>query len=297
MPYSFLKGAAPMTNANRLVIYYNSARTPLSAFAGTAYTHVILSFAEPDGSGTLVLDGNLLSSGVMSQVATLRQAGKTVLLSLGGGACTSAKWLGLSQDVSGTAQQMAALVQKYGLDGVDVDFEDSAALSGGSAGYDGTRFLIDLTNALYGALPATARTISHAPQPPYFYAGWGSAYKKIIQQVGSRIAFLNVQYYNNPNFQEAAYITGTATGSVAGIAAMGYPVQDIVVGKPVGRKDAGSGWMSADDLASQIVQPLVSKYGRIGGVMGWQAASDPDGTWATTLSDAMTRGNAALAGV
>lgn len=278
-----LDSATPETN--RLVIYYNSNATPLSSFAATAYTHVILSFARPDASGTMVLDGNLTAT-VMGQIPTLKSAGKKVMLALGGGACSSSQWQQMAGNIQSAAGQLAAMVQTYGLDGIDIDFEDSAAFTGG-AGYDGTQFLINLTQALYGVLPAGARLISHAPQAPYFFPGWSSAYPRIMDAVGAQIDFLNIQYYNNPNFQEPSFILGTSAGSVAGMIAAGIPHTKIVIGKPVGPNDAGSGWMPVSDIAGQIVTPLVSIYGSIGGAMGWQAASDPTGSWGATLAAAM----------
>lgn len=279
-----LDNATP--NANRLVIYYNSNLIPLSSFASSDYTHVILSFARPDPSGTMVLDGNLTST-VMAQIPALKSAGKKVMMAIGGGACSSAQWQQMAGNVQFSAAQIAAMVQTYGLDGIDIDFEDSAAFTG-SAGYDGTQFMINLTQALYGALPASARLISHAPQAPYFFPTWSSAYIRIMEAVGTQIDFLNLQYYNNPGFQEPSFILGTSAGSVAGMIAAGIPATKIVIGKPVGQNDAGSGWMPVSDIVGQIVTPLVSTYRYIGGVMGWQAASDPTGSWGATLAAALS---------
>ncbi|WP_114394929.1 glycosyl hydrolase family 18 protein [Oleisolibacter albus] len=276
---------------SRVVIYYNANTIPLRNYADTDYTQIILSFTEPKSGTipgqpvTLVLDGNLTST-VMSQIPTVQQAGKAVLLSLGGGACSNSDWQAMSEDLDNVVSQLVGYVQQYGLDGIDIDFEDSGAFQAGAT-FDGTQFLIGLTRKLYGALPSGKKIISHAPQPPYFYSGWDYAYKTIMQECGDAIAWLNVQYYNNPDFQDPSYITGPSQGAVQGIMAIGVPAEKVVVGKPVGPNDAGSGYLPPDDIVHRIIQPLQQEIGSFGGMMGWQASSDPSGSWAAAMAGAL----------
>ena len=81
------------------------------------------------------------------------------------------------------------------LDGVDVDYEDS--LSFESSNGNGEQWLIDLTNQLRSKLPNSI--ITHSPKAPYFMGTQKyprNAYLKVHQDVGPKIQFYNVQFYN-----------------------------------------------------------------------------------------------------
>lgn len=121
---------------SRLVVYYNSAHTPLSSIATTPLTHVILSFLMPNADDPTKIgpSGNLDS--VWPDVKKLQAAGKKVMISFGGGTATHDAYRKLAGDVPGLARQIAAFVAEQGLDGVDIDFEDTAGFASGAA-YDG----------------------------------------------------------------------------------------------------------------------------------------------------------------
>ena len=76
----------------------------------------------------------------------------------------------------------------YGFNGVDIDYEDSSGFDG-TGGYDGIRFLSQLTSGLARVLPSGQNIITHAPQTPYWdpNAGYNNAYTKIWRQVGNQI--------------------------------------------------------------------------------------------------------------
>ena len=147
--------------------------------------------------------------------------------------------------------------------------------------FDGVKFLIALTQALRAALPATA-TISHAPQPPYLASDWfGGPYLKILKEAGEAIDWIGVQYYNNPGFQAptAKLVVGDAShpeptsveGLAKGFGGSAWPVEKIVVGKPIYKDDAASGHLAPEQVVTGIVKPLLARHGqRFGGLMGWQ---------------------------
>jgi hypothetical protein len=92
-----------------------------------------------------------------------------------------------------SATQLASFVTAYNLDGVDIDWEDTAAFQSGT----GEAWLITFTTTLRQLLPSAI--ITHAPQAPYF-GGTAlypkNAYLAVDQAVGSMIQFYNVQFYN-----------------------------------------------------------------------------------------------------
>ena len=282
----------------RLVIYYNDARYPLASIASTPFTHVILAFLVPGASDPMKVEpsGNLADT--WPDVAKLQQAGKKVLISLGGATATHAAYQALATDVPGLVQQIVELIDQHGLDGVDIDFEDTAGFESSSP-YDGVSFLVELSQQLAVALPAGRDLLTHAPQPPYFSPGFlGGPYLEILRQVAAAISWINLQYYNNSGFDAPEQITGlsaepfvsSVTGLARGVGGLKWPVNKTVVGKPVATNDAGSGYLPPDQLVSEVVTPLAERYGaEFGGVMGWQYAQDAaeNGAWHSALASAL----------
>lgn len=269
----------------RFIVYYNADVTPADEIVGTGYTHIILSFVTLDAKsgnpGALVVPASMEEP--LAAVKKLQADGKRVLISFGGGDMLTEDWRLAVGHETETAAALARFVTRHGLDGVDIDFEISPALEQGSQSmpFDGVKFLIALTRALRTALPKTV-TISHAPQPPYLSPNWfGGPYLAVMKAVGEDIDWIAIQYYNNPGFQAPTKdaVVGNsvnpAVTSVAGLTGkaggLEWPVEKIVVGKPIYKADAGSGHIPPDQIVSQIVTPLVTRYGnRFGGIMGWQ---------------------------
>lgn len=272
----------------RYIVYYDNDVSPLSAIKDTDYTHVILSFlrVRVDDDGKLVLVLPKAMDKQWGSVGGLRRNGKRVMVSFGGGLFTPSDYRHLIGREPELAAQVAALVRNRELDGVDIDFEATALLiegreNGGLSA--GQKFLIHFTNALRAELPGPTYAISHAPQPPYLDPSWhGGPYLPVFASVGNAIDWISVQYYNNRGFDgpAAEKIVGADRGtawptSIAGLISPnggpGWPVEKIVVGKPIYRADAATGHLPPGDVVQQIVEPLRSRYGnRLGGLMGWQ---------------------------
>ena len=260
---------------SRLVIYYNSTHAPLISIASTPLTHVILAFLVPGTTDPTRIEasGNLAS--VWPDVPALQAAGKKVMISFGGGTISHQAYQQLSADVPGLARQIADFVTERDLDGVDIDFEDTAGFERGAA-YDGVAFLTSLTRELAAALPAGRQLISHAPQPPYLSPSFeGGPYLKVLREAGDAISWINLQFYNNPGFQDPGQITGlpgkpfvsSVTGLAQGAGGVTWPVAKTVIGKPVAQVDAHTGYLPVADLVQQVVAPLVERYGKeVGGV-------------------------------
>ncbi|ORY26060.1 glycoside hydrolase superfamily [Naematelia encephala] len=175
------------------------------------------------------------------------------------------------------ADKLAAWVLQYGLDGVDVDYEDAPAMAEGK----GEAWLIAFTKELRNKLPKP-HIITHAPQAPWFmqnkqaYPGGGMI--AVDKAVGGLIDFYNVQFYN----QGAAYgdCTGLITNSgnsfpatsIMELNKAGIPLDKIVLGKPVSASEAGTGYMDPKTLAGCVTQGKAKGWN--GGVMTWQWTAD-----------------------
>lgn len=186
------------------------------------------------------------------------------------------------------AEELAQFCIDNNLDGVDLDWEDNAAMETGT----GEPWLISCTQKLRELLPSPY-IISHAPQAPYFmgvtkYPNGG--YLKINQEVGDDIDFYNIQFYNQDSSTYDTYDTlfnasnGWATNTaVKQIANQSVDKSKLVVGKGVKPDDFfNTGYVPVDDLASYLKQGVDDGYSA--GFMGWQFSSDTTGSWSATLA-------------
>jgi hypothetical protein len=186
------------------------------------------------------------------------------------------------------ASTMAAWVKEYDVDGIDVDYEDETAMNKGDGSAE--NWIIEFNNALRSELPQGQYILTHAPQAPWMGTNsmWASgAYITVNKQVGSSIDWYNVQFYNQG---ASEYITcdGLLTASsssnpkssVFEIAANGFDLNKIVIGKPGSTADAGSGQMSTSTLASCVSQAKAKGWNA--GVMSWEYP-DANSAWITAV--------------
>ncbi|KAJ3795919.1 putative chitinase [Lentinula aff. detonsa] len=190
-----------------------------------------------------------------------------------------------SKDAKSTAATMAKWVQDNDVDGIDVDYEDLNAMNAQDGKAE--QWLIDFTNALRTQLPQGKYILTHAPLAPWFSASHykTGAYTKVHQEVGSKIDWYNIQYYN----QGTEYTTcdGLLTSSkmypgsaVFEIMKGGVTADKVVIGKPGGQADATTGYMAPADLAKCVATAKGNKWN--GGVMSWEYP-EADAQWIKTV--------------
>ncbi|WP_028109338.1 glycoside hydrolase family 18 protein [Ferrimonas futtsuensis] len=279
----------------KLVSYFSSGNIPLGRALDRPYTHLILAFlsCSEHSPFTLELSGAIaaqtsppqLTQGTKQAIRQLQQQGIKVMISFGGATMTSAAYRQLVGQESYLAYILAQFVTHNELDGIDIDWEDSAAFVG-QGGYDGIEFLVNLTLALRRELPSDRYLISHAPQPPYLESGYRmSGYLKVLEQAGSAIDMLNIQFYNNrpwsgdplrivESYQRYCRLPGMSPDKA-------------ILGLPVSRHNAqASSYIPVERIVTEIVQPLKAAH-CLGGLMNWEFASDTEGHWSHPVSEAL----------
>ncbi|KAF7308782.1 Glycoside hydrolase family 18 protein [Mycena kentingensis (nom. inval.)] len=159
------------------------------------------------------------------------------------------------------ATTMANWVIQWGLDGIDVDYEDFNAFDAGNGSAE--QWLITFTTQLRKILPQGTYIITHAPVAPWFAPNrWGGGgYLRVHQAVGSLIDWYNVQFYNQGanEYTTCANLLNTSSSTwpntaLFQIAASGVPLSKLVIGKPSGAGAANNGIMSTSTLASCVSQ-------------------------------------------
>ena len=98
------------TTPPRNVIYYNDGSNPISLaeISGLPYTDVILAFLVPDDNLNLMGQGGAFDANGNpnpGDIRTLQNAGKNVLISLGGETFPSSAWQQYAQDVDGLVRR------------------------------------------------------------------------------------------------------------------------------------------------------------------------------------------------
>ena len=280
------------------VIYFSSNANQISlpGIADLPYTDVIVAFLVPDDNLNLVGVGGAFDDNLQSNIQALQSAGKNVLISFGGATFPSSAYASYAQDVNGLVGQIVDFVTSYGFNGVDIDYEDDAGFTGA---YDGIGFLSALTNGLAQALPSGQNIITHAPQTPYWDPNWnndpnGAPYTQIWQQVGNQIAWINNQFYNNPDYDQDAATKVSWYNNVAAIIGAQHLLVGALVGDPALIGTTDEGYITLDDMINNVINPLIGTFGsQFGGVMGWEFADDgpptydQSGDWANGIGQAL----------
>ena len=280
------KGTANITPP-RNVIYFSNGTYPLTDIVSQPYTDVIIGFMYPDDNFNLQGSGGAFNDNLQSNIRALKQAGKNVLISLGGSntELLSSAYQYYTQNRSDLVTQIVNnFVIKYGFDGVDIDYEDDAGFTGT---YDGIGFLNALTSALAQALPSGQNIITHAPQIPYWDSNYYNApYAQIWQAVGNQITWLNNQFYNQPGYVEAA------TDFVKwyrNVAAVTGPEKSLV--GAILDPSTKDGYITLPNMTNNVIIPLKAAFPQFGGAMGWEFFLDKEdqgGIWGITIASALT---------
>ncbi|KIK68421.1 glycoside hydrolase family 18 protein [Collybiopsis luxurians FD-317 M1] len=170
------------------------------------------------------------------------------------------------------ASTMADWVIKYGVHGIDVDYEDFDAIDG-----KGVQWIVDFTKALRKKLPQGKYILTHAPVAPWFTKNNGP-YLQVHKQVGDLIDWYNLQFYNQGNniyntCENLITKMSDENPALLEIVANGVPMEKLVIGKPAVAKDASNGFISPTDLGKCLAQAK-QEHGYNSGAMTWEYHTD-----------------------
>ncbi|KAK0462028.1 glycoside hydrolase [Desarmillaria tabescens] len=282
--------------------YVSGVTGPPAASTLEGYNVFILSFLLTEGAWDKAYEWTTLTADERTAIKSeYAAAGIKLLVSVFGSTDVPTT---SGADPNATAATMAAWVIEYGLDGIDVDYEDFAAMNSGTA----EQWLISFTTALRASLPKDKYIITHAPVAPWFtpntYVGGG--YTKINQEVGDLIDWYNIQFYNQGSTEYAdcgGLLTASSSTwpetSLFEIANNGVDLSKLVIGKPATASDATNGYMNTSMLATcletakkavgvRVINLVPNRMGHsycyltAGGAMAWQYPN-ADASWISTV--------------
>lgn len=273
----------------RIVIYYQTLHTnddipisilPIITQPDIAVTHVNLAaihLNDPPGNITLVsgimnelfvrrglilVQNNHVPSHpryltLWAELRVLQASGIKVLGMLGGAAKGTFTRLDLDETTFEAYYiPLRDLIKERGLDGLDLDVEESMTLAGIIRLID--RLKADFGEAFIITLAPVAAALE-SEKPEHNLSGFN--YEALEVMRGKSIAWYNAQFYCG--WGDLSNTTGYDF-----MVARGWPPEKIVVGM-VTNPGNGSGWVPFEVLQEVLVS-LKAKYPGFGGVMGWE---------------------------
>lgn len=278
------------TDLPRLIVYFQTTHdsngNPISALPlvqekGIALTHFIACSLHVNKDGVIHLNDYPPSDDrfktLWKETQVLKQAGVKIMGMVGGaaaGSFTSDTLDGSQDNFDHYYGQLKDVITQFGLDGMDLDVEQSMSQSG----------INRLIDALYSDF-GSSFIITLAPVASALSNGSnlsGFNYKTLDQAKGSKISFYNAQFYSG-------FGSMASTSDYTKVVNNGFKPERVIAGQLTSR-DNGYGYIPYTQLNSTIIK-LRKQYGQIGGVMGWEYYnSAPGGTqepwkWAQIMTE------------
>ncbi|KAE9376016.1 glycoside hydrolase family 18 protein [Stipitochalara longipes BDJ] len=270
--------SATTADLPRLVIYFQTTHDsngnpismlPLITQQNISLTHLIVcSFHINAGSVIHLNDfppSDTRFNTLWAETQVLRNASVKIMGMIGGAASGSFDTSSLDGNATVFSKyygQLYDTILTYGLQGMDLDVEQKMSQKG----------ITRLINQLYADFGSDF-FITLAPVGTALRNGdnlSGFDYDDLDAAVGSKIAFYNGQFYNG-------FGDMSSTESYDAVIANGWTPSKILAGQ-VTSPSEGGGFVTEPVLNSTVVK-LRSKYGQIGGIMGWEYFdSAPGGT-------------------
>lgn len=304
---------------------WNDSSAPYIALnqVDNRYNVICVSFAVPTSASNMTMlfapDG-VTQASFISQIQTLQNQGKKVLLSVGG--ATTSISLNNTTNRDAFVNSMTSILNTYGFDGIDVDIEHgNSILASGTIASPTSADCINLIAAInqiktnYFTTFNTTMMLTFAPETAYVQGGmsayggiWGG-YLPIINALRNDLNYVHVQLYNsgsmygidgniytqgNSDFIIAmteALIQGFST---AGGMFLGIPQNKVIIGLPA-CPAAGGGYVAPANVTSAVnylrgTGPKPGSYTlnqafgypNLGGLMTWSINWDKVTTCNTT---------------
>jgi len=247
----------------RRIIGYYDTWASVKPSNTSVYTHIYFAFLAKTSSASGC--GGWQTSWSQSDVNYYKNAGKTVILSAGGG---DMNWNGCTWNE--TALEIEKVVQQYGFDGADIDYEVTPVAT----------WIQGVTSDLHAAYAAnglSGKLITHVPQSYYMdeggkYGG-NQDYWNALIPVLNEVDFVLIQYYNNdplPNSDPNGAVQHY-TNIVNGL--YGGDASKVVFAICLTDCGSGGGDLSVSQ-ANSITKTLAQKFTNFGGMALWSTSAD-----------------------
>lgn len=279
----------------RLVIYYQTTHDdngnpvsmlPLITEKGIALTHLIVCSFHINAGGVIHLNDyppdDPLFYTVWNETIVMQQAGVKVMGMVGGAASGSFTTQTLDGDDAAFEYyygQLHDVISQYGLQGMDLDVEQSMSQSGIQRLV--SRLYLDFGDDFIVTLAPVASAMRDGSNLSGF--DYYTLASETVTAAGtSMVDFYNVQFYSG-------FGTMASTADFESLVNHGWDPSVIVAGQLTNPSNGG-GYTTTSAL-NQTVISLMAEYGTIGGIMGWEYFNSEPGeeaapwVWAQEMTE------------
>lgn len=305
---------------------WNDSSTPYIPLnqIDSRYSVVCVSFAVPNSPSDMTMNftpDGVSQSTFISQIQTLHNQGKKVLLSIGG-ANTSISLNNITnRDLF--VNSMSLLLTTYGFDGIDIDIEHgNSILASGSIANPTSADVLNLIAAInqiktnYYTTFSNNMMLTFAPETAYIHGGmsafggiWGG-YLPLINAFRNDLSYVHVQLYNSGSMYgidgniysqgNADFIVAMTEALIQGFSTaggffQGLPANKVALGLPACPSAAGGGFVSTINVENAIkylrglgpqpgtyILTNTAGYPNLGGMMTWSINWDKVATCNST---------------
>ena len=292
---------------------WNDSNAPYIALnqIDSRYTVVCVSFAVPNSPSDMTMQfvpDNVSQSAFISQIQTLQNQGKKVLLSIGGATTSVSLNNNVNRDLF--INSINNILNTYGFDGIDIDIEHGNSIL--ASGTIANPTSVDCTNLIYAIQQIKINyystfnrnmMLTFAPETAYVQGGmsayggiWGG-YLPLLHAFRNDLNFVHVQLYNSGSvygIDGNIYTQGTADFIIAMTEALihgfptaggqfqGLPASKVIVGLPACANAAGGGYVNSVEVENALnylrgIGPKpgsytlnqATGYANLGGMMTW----------------------------
>jgi len=278
---------AELPNTPLLIGYWhnfvNGAGFIRLADVSSQFDVVDIAFGIPVSGSTstigFTVDSPEPESQFIADVGTLHSRGQTIVLSIGG--ASGIVQLNTAADLQNFVSSVSSIINKFGFDGIDIDFEGSSlTLNAGDGDFKNpaTPAIVNLISALHQLKTqfGPGFVVSMAPETFFVqaglrgYGGQQGVYLPVIYGIRDILSYVHVQNYNTGTrvaLDGKTYGEGTADFHVAmtEILLQGFPVAgnsgsvfpalqpaQVAFGVPASPSASGSGFTSNTDLVKAL---------------------------------------------
>ena len=305
---------------------WNDSNAPYIALdqVDSRYNVVCVSFAVPTSASDmnmLFIPDGITQANFISQIQTLQNQGKKVLLSIGG--ATTSVSLNDVTNRNAFTNSMTSILNTYGFDGIDIDIEHgNSILASGTITNPTSADCINLIAAInqiktnyYTTFNRTIM-LTFAPETAYVQGGmsayggiWGG-YLPLLHALRNDLNYVHVQLYNSGsvygidgniyNQGSSDFIIAMTEALIQGFTTaggmfVGLPENKVVIGLPACPAAAGGGYVAPANVAAAVnyLRGIGSKpgtytlnqtsgYPNLGGLMTWSINWDKVATCNST---------------
>lgn len=204
---------------------------------------------------------------LINDIAASKASGDKWVISLGGGGDSNIRLLN-DTHVNNMYSSLVGIIDTYGFQGIDFDFECGSSCLNPDSGVSLSRKLI----ARYG----NDFIISAVPRP-YETRTSSGVYAQLALKLGNDLDLYGLQFYDFPETRNTAQLSSIINNDIAAVVNMGIPPSKILIGC-ITYQQYNLGWNTVQVYRDIFLQQE-QKYPTLRGAFIWESSLDKKENW------------------